>query len=90
LHSETLSETIEALNAEDLIDDVLFPVKSGKEATVYCCSGGARSRVDPLAVKVYKPQRFRAFRNDSMYQEGRVILDRRAARAAAKTQSLRT
>jgi RIO kinase 1 len=35
-------------------------------------------------VKVYKPQRFRSFRNDSVYQEGRVILNQRSARAAAK------
>ena len=79
-----MSEAIDALIADELIDDILFPVKSGKEATIFCCSGGVRSHAELVAVKVYKPQRYRAFRNDSVYQEGRVILDRRAARAAAK------
>jgi RIO kinase 1 len=84
VHSEAVSEAIEPLIADELIDDILFPLKSGKEATIFCCRGGVRSQADLVAVKVYKPQRFRAFRNDSIYQEGRVILDRRAARAAAK------
>ncbi len=84
MHSETVFEAIEPLIADELIDDILFQVKSGKEATIFCCSGGVRSRAELLAVKVYKAQRFRAFRDDSIYQAGRVILDRRSARAAAK------
>jgi RIO kinase 1 len=84
LHSETVSEAIDSLIADELIDDILFQVKGGKEATIFCCSGGVRSHADLIAVKVYKAQRFRAFRNDSVYQAGRVILDRRAARAAAR------
>jgi RIO kinase 1 len=84
VHSDNLSDAIASLVADGLIDDVLYPVKSGKEATLYCCSGGARLGSDLVAVKVFKPQQFRSFRNDSMYQSGRVILDRRSARAAAK------
>ena len=84
MHFETVSEAIESLIADELIDEILYPVKSGKEATIYCCTGGVRSAAELVAVKVYKPQRFRGFRNDSVYQEGRVILDRRAARATAK------
>jgi len=84
LQSDTVSDAVDALIGDQLIDDVLFPVKSGKEATIFCCSGGVRVAAELVAVKVYKPQRFRAFRNDSTYQEGRVILDSRAARAAAK------
>jgi RIO kinase 1 len=84
VHSEHLSEAIAPLVDDELIEDVLYPVKSGKEATLYCCTGGIRAGVDLLAVKVYKPQQFRSFRNDSVYQEGRIILDRRSARAAAK------
>jgi RIO kinase 1 len=84
LHSETVSDAVDSLIADQLIDDVLFPVKSGKEATIFCCSGGVRAPAEFVAVKVYKEQRFRAFRNDSMYQEGRVILDRRARRAVSK------
>ena len=84
VHFDTVSAAIDPLIDDELIDDVLYPVKSGKEATLYCCRGGVRANADLVAVKVYKPQQFRAFRNDSVYQEGRVILDRRSARAAAK------
>lgn len=84
MHSEHLSEAIAPLIDDELVDGVLYPVKSGKEATLYCCRGGVRAGAELVAVKVYKPQQFRSFRNDSMYQAGRVILDHRAARAAAK------
>jgi RIO kinase 1 len=84
VHFDAVSEAIGPLIEDELIEDVLYPVKSGKEATLFCCRGGVRSRADLVAVKVYKPQRFRSFRNDSIYQEGRVILNHRSARAAAK------
>lgn len=84
MHSDHLSEAIAPLIDDELVDGVLYPVKSGKEATLYCCRGGARAGAELVAVKVYKPQQFRSFRNDSIYQAGRVILDHRAARAAAK------
>jgi RIO kinase 1 len=84
VHFDTVAAAIEPLIDDELIEDVLYPVKGGKEATLYCCSGGVRANADLVAVKIYKPQQFRAFRNDSVYQEGRVILDQRSARAAAK------
>jgi RIO kinase 1 len=84
VHFDIVSEAIEPLIDDKLIEDVLFPVKSGKEATLYCCRGGPRANADRVAVKVYKPVQFRSFRNDSVYQEGRVILDERSARASAK------
>jgi RIO kinase 1 len=71
---------------EGLITHVSHLFKSGKEAQVYLCGAGARTGVEWLAAKVYKPARFRSFRNDAMYQEGRVILDARLNRAVrAKT-----
>jgi RIO kinase 1 len=84
VHFDTLSEAIEPLIDDELIGEVLYPVKSGKEATLYCCSGGTRAPADLVAVKVYKPQQYRSFRNDSIYQEGRLILNARDRRAAAK------
>jgi RIO kinase 1 len=84
VHFETVSDAIAPLIDDEIIDDVLYPVKSGKEATLFCCRGARRAQADLVAVKVYKPQRFRSFRNDSVYQEGRVILNQRDARAAAK------
>jgi len=47
-----VSEAIEPLIADEVIDDMLFQVKGGKESTIFCCSGGVRSRADLLAVKV--------------------------------------
>jgi RIO kinase 1 len=85
VHDEHVSEAIDPLVADGLIEDLLYPVKSGKEGTLYCCRANPSLGTDLVAVKVYKPQRFRSFRDDSMYREGRVILDRRAARAAAKS-----
>ena len=84
MHTESVSEAIAPLIDDELIDEILFPVKSGKEATLFCARGGRRATSELVAVKVYKPQQFRSFRNDSVYQEGRVILDSRARRAAAK------
>jgi len=63
------------------IDAVLFPVKSGKEATVYCCKASPGRGEGYFALKVYRPREHRNFRNTAIYQEGRVLGDARAARA---------
>lgn len=60
---------------QNLISDVLFQVKGGKEANVYCCTAGsAQEAKGLLAAKVYRPREFRNLRNDRMYREGRPIL----------------
>jgi len=84
LHTETLDDALEPFVEDGLIESVLFPVKSGKEATVYCCRAGPRLKVDLVAAKVYKARVFRSFRDDAVYREGRVILNARDRRAAAK------
>lgn len=63
-----------------VIDEVLFEVKSGKEATVFCC----RARDGLVAAKVYHDLSTRGFRNSATYQAGRIHLARsgRAKRAA--------
>jgi RIO kinase 1 len=63
------------------IDKVLYHVKSGKEASVYCCEAQSHVAAELLAVKVYRPLETRMFRNDSIYQEGRYIKDKRLSRA---------
>ena len=60
---------------EDLIRDVLHVVKSGKEATVYCCSATPLTGEQYLAAKVYRPRMFRSLRNDAIYRHGRVQHD---------------
>ncbi len=67
--------------AEGLITDILYEVKSGKEATVYCCEAHPSTGVELLAAKFYRACQHRNFKNDAVYQEGRVILDRHARRA---------
>ena len=63
------------------IDEVLFPVKSGKEATVYCCKACPGRGEVYFALKVYRPREHRSFRNATTYQEGRVLGDARTTRA---------
>jgi RIO kinase 1 len=67
-----------------LVSEVLFEVKSGKEATVYCCRSGDAAPKGLLAAKVYRPIESRGFKNDSIYLAGRLHMARngRARRAA--------
>ena len=59
------------------IADVLRRVKGGKEANVYCCSGGPNATLDLIAAKVYRPRQFRNLRNDALYRQGREIMGSR-------------
>ncbi|MGZ3581745.1 MAG: RIO1 family regulatory kinase/ATPase domain-containing protein [Ktedonobacterales bacterium] len=70
--------------AEGMITDVLYPVKRGKEASVYCCQAHPSTGADLLAVKIYRPRDHRGFKNDAIYQEGRVILKGQIRRAVQK------
>lgn len=63
------------------IDEVLHEVKSGKEATVYCCRATPSTGLGLVAAKVYRPRQARTFKNDAIYHEGRVILKERDRRA---------
>jgi RIO kinase 1 len=58
-----------------LISDILGVVKGGKEASVYRCQADSESGATMLAAKVYRPRKFRNLRNDSMYRQGRAILN---------------
>jgi len=60
----------------DLITDVLHVVRSGKEASVYCCAAHPATGADYLAAKVYRPRMFRSLKNDAIYRRSRVQHDR--------------
>ncbi len=60
---------------QDLIVDVLHVVKSGKEATVYCCSADPKTGLTYVAAKIYRPRMFRSLKNDAIYREGRTQRD---------------
>jgi RIO kinase 1 len=63
------------------IEEVLFPVKSGKEATVYCCRACPGRGEAYFALKAYRSRQDRSFRNAAVYQEGRVLAKARVMRA---------
>ena len=76
-----VQEALEQFFTDRLITEVLYEVRSGKEATVYCCQAHPSTGVELLAAKVYRSRNNRGFKNDAIYQEGRVILDRHVRRA---------
>ncbi len=67
--------------ADELIVGEPTVVKSGKEATVYCCQAHPRTGKTWLAAKVYRSRQQRNFKNDAVYQVGRTTLDARLDRA---------
>ena len=64
---------------DGVIDEVLRPLKSGKEASVYV----VRSGDDVRCAKVYKDMAQRSFQKRAQYQEGRKSRGSREARAVA-------
>ncbi|HEX5156007.1 MAG TPA: RIO1 family regulatory kinase/ATPase, partial [Ktedonobacterales bacterium] len=67
--------SLETFYEDDLITDVLAMVKSGKEATVYCCAAHPSTGLDYVAAKVYRPRMFRSLRNDAVYRASRPQVD---------------
>lgn len=64
---------------EGVIDEVVRPLKSGKEAAVYVVRSGDEVR----CAKVYKDMAQRSFQKRAQYQEGRRSRGSREARAVA-------
>ncbi len=71
---------IEPLVEDGLVDEVIRPLMSGKEAAVYVVRCGSELR----CAKVYKEANKRGFRQAAEYQEGRKVRNSRDARAMAK------
>ena len=71
---------LEPLLEDGLIDEVVRPLMSGKEASVYVVRCGSELR----CAKVYKEANKRGFRQAAEYQEGRKTRNSRDARAMAK------
>lgn len=71
---------LQALIDDGVIDEVLRPLKSGKEAAVYV----VRSGDDVRCAKVYKDMAQRSFQQRVQYQEGRRARGSREARAIGK------
>lgn len=76
-------KSIEPLVQDGLVDEVLRPLKSGKEAAVYVVLSEGEIR----CAKVYKEVNQRGFHKQAQYQEGRKVRNSRQARAMEKNTS---
>jgi RIO kinase 1 len=56
---------------QHLITEVLRPIKTGKEAVVYCCLAHPSLDWQLVAAKIYRPFETRSFKRDAVYQQGR-------------------
>lgn len=73
-------KSIEPLVRDGLVDEVIRPLKSGKEAAVYVVLSEGEIR----CAKVYKDVNKRGFHKQALYQEGRKVRNTRQARAMEK------
>jgi RIO kinase 1 len=73
-------KSIEPLVRDGLVDEVVRPLKSGKEAAVYVVLSEGEIR----CAKVYKDVNKRGFHKQAQYQEGRKVRNSRQARAMEK------
>ena len=75
-----IPKRIQPLVDEGLVDEVIRPLMSGKEASVYIVRCGE----DIRCAKVYKEADKRSFKQAVLYQEGRKVRSSRRARAMEK------
>lgn len=75
-----IPDSLATLADEGIIDEVLRPLMSGKEAQVYLLRVGDDQRV----AKVYKKSQDRTFKHRAEYTEGRKVRNTRDQRAMAK------
>lgn len=72
--------SLQSLIDDGVIDEVIRPLKSGKEASVFVVRSGDEVR----CAKVYKDMRQRSFQHRVQYEEGRKVRGSRAARAIGR------
>ncbi len=72
-----IDKGLEELHTRGLVKEVLWQLKSGKEATVYVCEG----QTGLVAAKLYVDSRVRGFKDDALYREGRFVQDARIKKA---------
>ncbi|WP_331344099.1 PA4780 family RIO1-like protein kinase [Cellvibrio sp. UBA7661] len=75
-----IPKRLAALIDDGLIDEVYYPLMSGKEAQVFV----VRANNEVRCAKVYKEANKRSFKQAVQYQEGRTVRNSRRARAMAK------
>ena len=68
---------LQPLVDDGLVDEVIRPLMSGKEADVYIVRCGSKIR----CAKIYKEALKRSFKKAAQYTEGRKVRNSRRARA---------
>ena len=89
LEEQWILENLTTFYNDNIITDVLYPVKGGKEANVYCCAAHPSTGLRLLAAKIYRPQTHRTMRNDWVYRQGRETVDASTGKAVRDGRSLR-
>jgi RIO kinase 1 len=75
-----IPDCLASLSEYGIIEEVLRPLMSGKEAQIYLVVSGGEQRV----AKVYKEAQNRTFKNRAEYTEGRKVRNSRDQRAMGK------
>lgn len=78
-----LPDSLASLVDHGVLDEVIRPLMSGKEAQVYLVVSGGEERV----AKVYKEAQNRTFQSRAEYTEGRKVRNSRDQRAMARRSS---
>jgi RIO kinase 1 len=79
---------LEGFYNAQVITDILWKVKGGKEANVYCCAAHPSTGLDLIAAKVYRPAMFRNLRNDARYRQGREVVGQDGKAARGRREAL--
>lgn len=76
---------LQELYEKQFFSELLWELRSGKEATVYVVRATEKSwpadPEAPLAAKLYVDSRVRSFKNDALYRQGRLVSDQRMKKA---------
>jgi RIO kinase 1 len=76
---------LQELYEKEYFGELLWQLRSGKEATVYVVEATEKSWPQdpgaPLAAKLYVDSRVRSFKHDAVYRQGRFIGDKRLEKA---------
>jgi RIO kinase 1 len=80
INSRAIPPSLQELMDDEVIDAVVCSLKSGKEADLFVVERHPYHYV----AKVYKERRFRSFKNDAGYREGRKVRNTRSQRALEK------
>ncbi|MCC7364131.1 MAG: serine protein kinase RIO [Dehalococcoidia bacterium] len=83
-----IEPALEEFLSQGLVTEVLHVIKPGKEAVALLCRAHPSLGAEFVVAKVYHELDRRNFNRDAVYQDGRIVLDSRAARAIAARSDL--